>query len=96
MSQYDAPAIPLWRCMNNTANHPAFRVRPCNIDLNSKNLTQSIWQKKSEKFDFTKEDMVSDAEFNEVIWKAVKGLDSPCPSAVHAAFFMPLEEKGDD
>jgi len=32
--------------------------------------------------------MVNDAEFNEVIWKAVKGLDSPCPPSVHAAFFM--------
>jgi 40-residue YVTN family beta-propeller repeat len=88
MSQYDAPSIPLWRCMNNTPDHPAFSVRPSNVDLNLKNLAQNTWQKKSEKFDFTKEDMVSDAEFNEVIWKAVKGLDSPCPPAVHAAFFM--------
>jgi YVTN family beta-propeller protein len=88
MSQYDAPSIPLWRCMNNTPDHPAFSVRPSNIDLNLKNLAQNTWQKKSEKFDFTKEDMVNDAEFNEVIWKAVKGLDSPCPPSVHAAFFM--------
>ena len=89
MSQYDAPATPLWRCMNNTANHPVFIVRPNNVDLNLKNLAQSEWQKKSQKFDFTKEDIVSDAEFNEVIWKAVKGLDSPCPPAIHSAFFKP-------
>ena len=38
--------------------------------------------------------MVSDAEFNEVIWKAVKGIDSACPPAVHAAFFM--QKKGDE
>ena len=88
MSQYDAPSIPLWRCMNNTPDHPAFSVRPANVDLNLKNLAQNIWQKKSQKFDFKKEDMVNDAEFNEVIWKAVKGLDSPCPPSVHAAFFM--------
>ncbi|MGC1390547.1 MAG: beta-propeller fold lactonase family protein [Bacteroidales bacterium] len=88
MTQYDAPSIPLWRCMNNTPDHPAFKVRQSNVDLNLKNLAQNSWQKKSEKFDFTKEDMVSDAEFNEVIWKAVKGLDSECPPAVHAAFFM--------
>jgi YVTN family beta-propeller protein len=88
MTQYDAPATPLWRCMNNTPDHPAFTVRPANVDLNLKNLAQSSWQRKSEKFDFSKEDMVSDAEFNTVIWKAVKGLDSECPPAVHAAFFM--------
>jgi hypothetical protein len=92
MSQYDAPSIPLWRCMNNTPDHTAFSVRPSNIDLNLKNLAQNTWQKKSEKFDFTKEDMVSDVEFNEVIWKAVKGLDSPCPPAVHAAFFMAADK----
>jgi YVTN family beta-propeller protein len=96
MTQYDAPAIPLWRCMNNSPDHPAFKVRPSNVDLNLKNLAQNTWQKKSQKFNFTKEDLVSDAEFNEVIWKAVKGVDSPCPPAVHAAFFIPLHEKGDD
>ena len=39
--------------------------------------------------------MVSDVEFNEVIWKAVKGLESPCPAAVHAAFFR-LDDKNMD
>jgi len=96
MSQYDAPAIPLWRCMNNTPDHSPFEVRPCLVDITLKNLAENIWQKKSEQFDFTKEDMVSDAEFNEVIWKAVKGLDSPCPPAVHAAFFMPDNKKDKD
>jgi YVTN family beta-propeller protein len=88
MTQYDAPAIPIWRCMNDTPDHPSFNVKPCRVDLNLRNVAQNIWQRKSEKFDFTKEDMVSDASFNEVIWKAVKGLDSPCPASVHAAFFM--------
>jgi YVTN family beta-propeller protein len=96
MSQYDAPAVPLWRCMNSTPNHPSFRVRPCQIDLNLKNIAENRWQRKSQKFDFTKEDIVSDAEFNEVIWKAVKGPDSPCPPTVHAAFFMPDNKKDKD
>ncbi len=96
MTQYDAPATPLWRCMNNSPNHPAFTVRPSNIDLNLKNLARSSWQQKSEKFDFTKEDIVSDTEFNEVIWKAVKGLDSQCPPTVHAAFFKGIKNEDDD
>jgi len=96
MSQYDAPAVPLWRSMNNTPDHPSFKVRPCLVDLNEKNLAENKWQRKSEMFDFTKEDMVSDADFNEVIWKAVKGLDSPCPPTVHAAFFIPAVQKDED
>ena len=96
MSQYDASATPIWRCMNNTPDHPPFETRPCQVNLDEKNTAQSKWQEKSEKFIFTKEDQVNDAEFNEVIWKAVKGVDSPCPPAVHAAFFMHDYEKDKD
>jgi DNA-binding beta-propeller fold protein YncE len=88
MSQYDASAVPLWRSLNNTPDHPPFTTHPCQIDLNLKNLAENIWQRKSEQFDFTAEDRVNDADFNEVIWKAVKGIGSPCPPTVHAAFFM--------
>ncbi|MBK9390542.1 MAG: beta-propeller fold lactonase family protein [Bacteroidetes bacterium] len=98
MTQYDASATPLWRCFDNTPDHPAFNARQCLYNLDEKNLTESIWQKKSEKFDFTQEDRVDDNEFNQVIWKAVKGLDSPCPPSVRAAFFMQNElgEEDDD
>jgi YVTN family beta-propeller protein len=96
MSQYDAPATPLWRCMNNTPGHPPFNVKPCLVDLNEKNVEVSRWQQMSEEFNFTMEDRVNDALFNEVIWKAVKGLDSPCPPTVRAAFLIPANEDGDD
>jgi YVTN family beta-propeller protein len=96
MSQYDAAAVPLWRCMNNAPDHLPFNVKPCLVNLDEKNLAVNKWQQKSEQFDFTKEDMISDAEFNEVIWKAVKGIDSPCPPAVHSAFFMPDKKKDKD
>jgi hypothetical protein len=96
MSQYDAAATPVWRSLNSSPDHPAFKARPANIDLNLKNQVVSQWQKKSETFDFSKEDNVNDADFNEVIWRAVKGLDSPCPPSVRAAFFMPVETKDKD
>jgi YVTN family beta-propeller protein len=96
MSQYDASAIPVWRSMNNSPDHPPFTVRQSLVDLNLKNLAQNKWQQKSEQFDFKTEDRVNDADFNEVIWKAVKGADSPCPPAVHSAFFMPVEQKDKD
>lgn len=86
MSQYDAASNSLWRCLNNTADHPPFSVKPVNVNLDDKNLETSEWQKMSETFDFTAEDRVNDSMFNEVIWKAVKGLDSTCPPSVRAAF----------
>lgn len=86
MTQYDAAAMPLWRSLNNIPGHPVFNVRPSLIDLNEKNTAENKWQQMSETFDFTAEDKVNDAQFNEVIWKAVKGIDSPCPPSVRAAF----------
>jgi hypothetical protein len=96
MSQYDASAMPVWRSLNKNPGHAPFVARPGQIDLNLKNVAQNIWQQKSEQFNFAKEDRVNDPDFNEVIWRAVKGLNSPCPPAVHSAFFMPVEEGEDE
>ncbi len=87
MSQYDAAAEPLWRCFNTTAIHPPFQSVANLVDLNLKNREQSKFSRLSEKFDFSKEDRINDALFNEVIWVAIKGLKTPCPAPVHAAFF---------
>ncbi len=96
MSQYDASATPLWRCFNNTTGHAPFKVRPASVDLNDKNQVVSQWSDLSEKFDFSKEDRCPDDLFNEVIWKAVKGLDSQCPPPVHAAFFTAGTEEEEE
>ncbi len=88
MTQYDAAATPLWRCLNNTPDHPPFNFRDASVSLDDKNIAENRWQKLSETFDFTAEDRVNESEFNEVIWRAVKGLDSPCPPVVRAAFLQ--------
>jgi len=86
MTQHDAASNSLWRCFNNTSDHTPFIVRPCQVNLNDKNLAENKWQALSETFDFSVEDRVNDFDFNEVIWRAVNGLDSPCPPSVRAAF----------
>jgi len=93
MSQYDAAAEPLWRCFDTVATHPAFKSILAQTNLFEKNTAYNEWQKKSEDFDFTEEDRVSDREFNEVIWVACRGISNPCPAPVHAAYVM---IKGDD
>jgi DNA-binding beta-propeller fold protein YncE len=95
MTQYDAAAEPMWRCFNNVANHPPFKSTPNLVDLNLKNAEESKLSRLSEKFDFTKEDRVPDDQFNTVIWGAIKGLNTPCPAPVHAAFFT-VEKEGED
>ncbi|MBI5471576.1 MAG: bifunctional YncE family protein/alkaline phosphatase family protein [Ignavibacteriae bacterium] len=79
MSQYDAGAEPLWRCFTDTVNAAPFRSLPSSVDLFEKNIAVNEWQRKSEQFYFGKEDRAPDAEFNDVLWVAVKGTLSPPP-----------------
>jgi DNA-binding beta-propeller fold protein YncE len=86
MSQYDAAAISMWRCFSKTADLTAFNHLPAQHDLNEKNTALNEWQRKSEGFDFSKEDRIPDREFTEVIWKAVKGINAAVPAPKRSAF----------
>ena len=94
MSQYDVTAEPMWRCFSKNADMTVFNRKPLQVDINEKNSVENAWQRKSEKFDFTKEDRIPDREFTEVIWKAVKGEKAVVPSPKRAAFFKINSKKG--
>ena len=93
MSQYDAAATPLWRSFTSTPDESAFNFLPVNIDLNEKNTVLNKLSRKSETFNFSKEDAIPDAEFNEVIWEGIKGINSPVPSPKRAAFIKTIDDK---
>ncbi|MGN6616415.1 MAG: alkaline phosphatase family protein, partial [Ilyomonas sp.] len=86
MSQYDAAATSLWRSFTGKPDYTPFDSKPLQWDMNERNAEENAWQRKSEKFDFTKEDRIPDREFSEVIWKAVKGINAEMPAPKHAAF----------
>lgn len=91
MTQYDAAAIPMWRCFNDTTDATPYQCIPAQIDINEKNVALNYWQERSEEFNFAIEDRVPDAIFNDVLWFALKG-NSNCPPPVHAAFFQTTGE----
>ena len=68
------------------------------VDLNEKNKPGGFGAAWMEKQDLAKEDTLDDLLFSEIIWKAVRGADSPMPPPVRAAFFVPLKaaKKDDD
>lgn len=96
MSQYDAAATPLWRCFTPTPDYTGHTALPSNIDLTEKNLAWNELSRRSDQFDFTKEDRINDMEFSDVIWKAVKGLQSKMPAPRRAAFVKLTEGKDAD
>jgi YVTN family beta-propeller protein len=92
MSQYDAAATPLWRCFTANPDYTVFNHLPATFDLNDINKSKNQLSKKSEAFNFSKEDAVPDDEFNEVLWKGLKGLNSPVPTPKRAAFIMASDD----
>ena len=86
MSQYDAAAVPMWRCFTSKPDFATFKALPSNIDLTEKTIVKNELTEQSEMFDFTKEDKAPDRLFNEVIWKAVRGLSSVMAAPKRAAF----------
>lgn len=96
MSQYDAAAEPMWRCFSSTADLTAFISLPANVDLTEKNMAVNEWQRRSEKFDFTKEDAIPDMEFNIVLWHGLKGDHILMPAPRRAAFLQTKNEKEKD
>ena len=86
MSQYDAAAVPMWRCFTSKPDFTTFKALPSNIDLTEKTIVKNELTEQSEMFDFTKEDKAPDKLFNEVIWKAVRGLSSVMAAPKRAAF----------
>ncbi len=96
MSQYDAAAEPMWRCFTSTANLTPFTSVPSKIDLTEKNVAINEWQRRSELFNFAKEDAIPDMEFNVVLWHGLKGDHIPMPAPKRAAFVKTKSENQKD
>ena len=79
MSQYDAAAMPMWRCFNMVPDTASYVALPEQVRLDEKNSQASIWSKRSEQMDWAREDRVPDRAFNEILWTGLKGKPVPAP-----------------
>ncbi|HTN39008.1 MAG TPA: beta-propeller fold lactonase family protein [Arachidicoccus sp.] len=96
MSQYDAAAVPMWRCFSSEPDTASFTALPANVNLNDKNPKGTILAKMSENLDFSKEDIIPDQLMNTITWKGVKGENAVMPSPVRAAFVKAVHSDQDD
>ncbi|MGH9840603.1 MAG: beta-propeller fold lactonase family protein [Blastocatellia bacterium] len=96
MSQYDAAATPMYNSFTNTANLTPYKHRPARVDLAEKNPDNAPGARRSAELDFSKEDAAPDIEFNEIIWKSVRGAHSQMPAPVRSAFVRAVEDDDDD
>jgi hypothetical protein len=89
MSQFDAAARPMYHSFQPKPHLDPYRHVVPQADVNAKNVASAWGAKLSESFDFSKEDAADDLLFNEVIWRSVRGPNSPMPPPVRAAFIFP-------
>jgi YVTN family beta-propeller protein len=93
MSQYDAAAMPMYTSFGNEAEVTPFDVIQPKTDVNAKNKKGDYGSEESRKMDFSDVDRAPMHALNAIIWKSIKGADSPMPSPVHR--FRPLIDAGD-
>ncbi len=95
MTQYDLSATPIVNSITNNANTTPYNVIAPKINIHEKNKKTAYGAELSKKLNFTREDAIADGEYNKIIWKAVKGKNSPVPAPVHSAFVKVRDNGGD-
>ena len=86
MSQFDAAATPMFNSFMATPNFTPYKALPNNINLSEVNTATNRTALLSDKIDLSKEDLVPDMLFSEIIWKAVRGEHSQMPAPRRSAF----------
>lgn len=96
MSQYDAAAVPLFECFTNKPDYTPYTLITPSINIDTRNVANNESSRRSELFNFAKEDSAPDLDLNEVVWKSVKGEHSVMPAPKRSAFVILEKKKKDD
>ena len=93
MSQYDAAATPMWECFTPSPDLTPFVSLDATYDIHEMNVEESRISRLSDEFNLEVMDAAPDHLFSEVIWKAVRGLESEMPAPVRSAFILQQTEE---
>ena len=96
MSQFDAMAQPMSASFTGTADLASYQHVVPQVNLDDRNGKLAWGGKLSDKMDFTREDAADDLLLNEVVWRSVKGPDSPMPAPIRAGFVLAKKGVDDD
>jgi len=94
LSQYDAAARPMFASFTDRPDLTPYTHEPARIDLDAVNTPMAYGAERSMKMDFDEYDRIDDFELNEILWRAIRGKDTPIPPAVRRAIaFRPATQQ---
>jgi len=98
MSQFDDAAAPMFASFLASPDTRPYTARASTVDLDERNSAAAYGARESGRMDLREADRADDIALNEIVWRSVKGADSPMPAPVRAAFFRahPKSEDDDD
>ncbi|HZT31513.1 MAG TPA: alkaline phosphatase family protein [Bryobacteraceae bacterium] len=88
MTQYDAAAPPMYASFRTAPDLGGYTAVAPRLDVQEKNTLLSWGAKESLAMDLDDVDRAPMFALNEILWKSVKGADSPMPPPVHRFWFQ--------
>lgn len=96
MTQYDLSARPILNVFKVPADTKPFKSVPPKWDIKEMNPPDAYGSIRCEELNLAVEDAIPDVEFNEIIWKSIKGANSVMPPPVRSAFINYIREDDDE
>ena len=91
MTQYDAAATPMYNVFQPTPDHATYTALPARVSLEELNGSTAWGAEASLRMNLDEADMAPELELNEILWRSIRGADSPMPPPRRAAFVRPAE-----
>ena len=96
MTQFDAAANPMYASFGKTADTTKFEAKPNLVELNTTNTALAWGAAESEKMDLSREDAADDLLLGDIVWRSVRGANSPMPPPVRSAFVFSVDKDEDE
>ncbi len=96
MTQFDAAARPMSACFDTELHLTDYQAIPPKVDITATNNALAWGGRISEEMDFTMPDAADDLILNEIVWRSVRGAESPMPPPVRAAFVFVSDNDDDE
>ena len=86
MSQYDAAAMPMYGAFQPIPTLTPYGALAARVPLDEINTASAYGAEASLRMNLDEADLAPDLELNEIVWRSVRGADSPMPPPRRAAF----------